>query len=58
MNKDFMEFLGCLLKKAFRGRPRGECNLVEFFRGKKKRLVLNRGWGGGGGGLQLLNAIA
>ena len=27
---------------------RSECNLVEFFRGKKTRLVLNRGGGGGG----------
>ena len=27
---------------------RSECNLVEFFRGKKKRLVLNRGGGGCG----------
>ena len=35
-------------------------NLVEFFRGKKKRLVLNRGGGGGGGAgvVRLFNAIA
>ena len=62
VNKDFIEFLD--FRELFRGTVdqflmevfRGKCNLVEFIRCKRKRLVLTRG-GGGERGVEVRDTV-